>query len=101
MRHYITPRQTTHFFFVSLFLAFSLAIGVWGYHMFGNLNYIDSLLNASMILTGMRPVDRMETDAGKLFSSFYALYSGVAFLTAVGVLLAPALHVFLKKMNME
>lgn len=54
-----------------------------------------------MIVTGMGPVDRMTTFEGKLFASCYALYSGVAFLTAVGILLGPAIHVFFKKLNME
>ena len=54
-----------------------------------------------MILTGMGPVDRMETFSGKLFASCYAMYSGVAFLTSVGILLGPATHMFFKRLNME
>jgi len=80
MKQYISQKQTTHFFGVSLFLTFSLAIGVWGYHLFGNLTYMDSFLNASMILTGMGPVNRMATDAGKLFSSFMHFIAVLRFL---------------------
>src|SRR4051812_44859727 len=54
----------------------SLAAGVLGYHLLENLPWIDALLNASMILGGMGPVDPLHTVAGKLFASFYALYSG-------------------------
>jgi hypothetical protein len=78
-----------------LLLAFSLAIGMMGYHFLENLSWIDSLLNASMILGGMGPVDRLTTDAGKIFASFYAIYSGVILLASVGVLAAPIFHRFL------
>lgn len=74
---------------------FSLLLGSAGYHYLGGLPWIDSLLNASMILTGMGPVDPLKTSAAKLFASFYALYSGIAFLTMVAILMAPLLHRFL------
>src|SRR5690349_5827913 len=74
------------------FVAVTLAIGSAGYHWIGHLAWIDAMLNASMIMTGMGPVDRMETNAAKLFAAGYALFSGVAFLTSIGVLLAPVLH---------
>jgi hypothetical protein len=70
----------------------SLAIGTAGYHCFAGLGWIDALLNASMILTGMGPVAVLTTDGAKLFASFYALYSGIVFLAATGVFLAPLLH---------
>ena len=79
----------------------SLLIGVAGYHTIGHLGWIDSLLNASMILTGMGPVDRMESDAAKVFASAYALFSGVAFLTIVGLLMAPVVHRFLHRFHLE
>ncbi|MBI2757339.1 MAG: hypothetical protein HYX49_01520 [Chloroflexi bacterium] len=76
-------------------LLVSLGIGMLGYHFLEGLSWIDSLLNASMILGGMGPVDRLQTPAGKIFASFYALYSGVVLLAAVGVLAAPIFHRFL------
>ena len=76
-------------------VVFSLGFGTAGYCYFGNLSGIDGLYNATMILTGMGPVDKLETTAGKLFASFYALYSGVTFLTLVAVLMAPAYHRFI------
>lgn len=79
----------------------SLLIGVLGYHYLENLSWIDSLLNASMILGGMGPVAPLQTTAGKLFASFYALFSGMVFLVAVGVLIAPVFHRFLHHFHLE
>jgi hypothetical protein len=82
-------------------IALSLALGASGYHWIAGLRWIDSLVNAAMILTGMGPVDRMETDGAKLFSAGYALFSGIAFLTIVAVLFAPAVHRFLHALHLE
>lgn len=82
-------------------LAFSLVIGILGYHFFENLSWIDSLLNASMILGGMGPVNAMQTDAGKIFASFYAIYSGVILLASIGVLAAPIFHRFLHRFHLS
>jgi hypothetical protein len=76
-------------------------IGVVGYHTIAGLPWIDSLLNASMILTGMGPVNPMETDAAKLFASFYSIYSGVAFLSISVVFLAPLAHRILHLFHAE
>jgi hypothetical protein len=70
----------------------SLAIGMTGYHFLGTLPWLDALLNSAMILTGMGPVDTIQTSGGKLFATFYALYSGIAFLSMTAVLLAPIVH---------
>ena len=93
-------RLLRHLLFASVILAFSLGIGTVGYRIFGELRWIDAFLNASMILTGMGPVDHVETDGGKLFSACYALFSGVAFLTFVGVLFAPIYHRFLHRFHL-
>ncbi len=82
-------------------VAFSLAVGTAGYHWLGELAWIDAFLNASMILTGMGPVGEMKATAGKLFAAFYALYSGIAFLTIVAVLMAPLYHRFMHKFHLE
>jgi len=79
----------------------SLAIGVFGYHLFGRLSWIDSLLNAAMLLGGMGPVDPLHTVAGKLFASFYSLYSGIVFLVVVGIVFAPVFHRFLHRFHLE
>ena len=82
-------------------LGFSLLIGSTGYHLFADLPWVDALLNASMILTGMGPVDPMPSPGAKLFAAAYALYSGVAFLTTMAVLLAPLVHRFMHRFHLE
>jgi hypothetical protein len=80
----------------------SLVLGVVGYRVFGGLeSWVDCLYNASMILGGMGPVADLQTDAGKVFASAYALYSGVVLLASVGVLLAPALHRIMHHFHIE
>jgi hypothetical protein len=79
----------------------ALGIGVVGYHLFAGLPWIDALLNASMILGGMGPVDPMPTEAAKFFASFYALFSGLFFIASGGVILAPFLHRFLHRFHLE
>lgn len=76
----------------TLLLAACLTVGILGYHETNDISWIDALHNASMILSGMGPVIEIKTNAGKYFSSFYALFSGVAFITNIGVILAPAAH---------
>ena len=82
-------------------VVFSLFMGSAGYHYFAGLPWIDALLNASMILTGMGPVDPVKSTAAKLFATFYALYSGIAFLAMMSILMAPLLHRFLHKFHLE
>jgi hypothetical protein len=79
----------------------SLAVGVCGYHYLDGLPWVDSLLNASMILGGMGPVDPLMTTAGKIFASVYALYSGLALIAVVGLLLAPIIHRVMHVFHME
>jgi hypothetical protein len=78
-----------------------LMLGVLGYHYFAGIPWLDSLHNASMILSGMGPVVEIKSTAGKLFSSFYALFSGVIFITNIGVFLAPAIHRFFHKLHVQ
>ncbi len=79
----------------------SLLLGVLGYHLTEGMTWLDSLLNASMILAGMGPASPLLTAGGKLFASFYALFSGVVFLIVAAILLAPLVHRFLHRMNLE
>lgn len=96
---YIRVLRYTAFSFF-LILA-SLAIGVLGYHYLNDLTWLDSLVNASMILTGMGPVDPLKNDVAKWFASFYAIFSGVAFLSIVAVFFAPIVHRFLHKHHLD
>jgi len=90
------------FLLVAISLIFgSLILGMLGYHFLEKLAWIDALVNAAMLLGGMGPVNELHTNAGKLFASFYALYSGIIFLVSVGVILAPLYHRFLHRFHLE
>lgn len=93
-------RLIKHGGFATLFLGFSLGAGILGYRFVCGLPWLDAFLNASMILTGMGPVTPMTTPAAKVFAGCYALYSGVAFLSAVGILFAPFLHRILHRLHL-
>ncbi len=88
-------------FFAFLLLGTSLGIGVLGYHYFNELPWLDSLLNASMILTGMGPIDPMKNDGAKWFASLYSIFSGVVFLSTVAVFLSPIVHRFLHRLHVD
>lgn len=95
-------RRLIKSFLIALgFIALSLLLGAAGYHYTEGLSWLDATLNASMILAGMGPVDVLRTSAGKLFATFYALYSGIAFLTTAAILLAPIVHRFLHKFHAQ
>ncbi len=80
---------------------FSLMLGILGYHYIAGLGWTDAFLNASMILGGMGPVDFLTSTSGKLFAGFYALFSGVAFLSAMAIFVTPILHRFLHKFHLD
>jgi hypothetical protein len=82
-------------------VVFGLGLGIVGYHLFGQLGWIDSLLNASMILGGMGPVDSLKSNPAKIFASFYALFSGLAFISIMSVLVAPFVHRMLHRFHAE
>ena len=90
-RHFYR-RVALHFGVASALIAGSLLFGMWGYAHFESLGWRDAFLNASMLLGGMGPVEVLQTPSGKLFAGFYALYSGLVFLVAVGIILAPVVH---------
>jgi hypothetical protein len=99
--HDFIIRQLIFLSVAMLIVAVSLAIGMLGYHLLERLSWIDSLVNAAMLLGGMGPVDTLHTYSGKLFASFYALYSGIIFLVVVGVIFAPVYHRFLHRFHIE
>ena len=80
-------------------LAVALGMGAVGYRTTEGMPWLDALLNASMILGGMGPVDVLRTDAGKWFASFYALFSGIVFLAVAGVILGPIIHRLLRRFH--
>jgi putative effector of murein hydrolase len=82
-------------------VAFSLMIGTLGYHYTEGMGWLDALLNASMILTGMGPAEPIKTEEGKMFAVFYCLYSGIAFLSLVAILMAPIYHRFIHRFHLD
>ena len=82
-------------------VALGLGLGVAGYHFLTQLGWIDSLLNASMIFGGMGPVDQLKDNAAKIFASLYALFSGLAFISIMSVLVAPFAHRMLHRFHAE
>ena len=85
-------RAARHLLWGLLILLGAVGIGTVGYHSAGRLAWIDAFLNASMILSGMGPVDRMNTSTAKLFAALYALFSGLVFIGVAGTVIAPWLH---------
>jgi hypothetical protein len=94
-------RVIGHFGYSILAIAIALGAGVVGYHVLARLGWVDSLLNASMILGGMGPVDPLNTNGAKVFASFYALFSGLVFIGVLGLLLAPFIHRVMHKLHMD
>jgi hypothetical protein len=94
-------RLRTGTFMAVCMLSASLLIGIFGYHYICKLGWVDSLLNSSMILTGMGPVDPMINTAAKVFASVYAIFSGVVFLTTIAVMLAPIVHRAFHKFHID
>ena len=99
-RHFIR-RMLVHGLASAGVLVIALGIGVLGYHLTEGMDWLDALLNASMILGGMGPVNELHTEAGKLFASFYALFSGVVFLASAGLVIAPLAHRLLHWLHLE
>jgi hypothetical protein len=79
----------------------SLLIGIAGYMYYAHLSFADAVLNASMILSGMGPVNELNNNAAKYFASFYALFSGITFLSTIGILFAPILHRAMHRFHLE
>ncbi|MES2621215.1 MAG: hypothetical protein V4615_10215 [Bacteroidota bacterium] len=87
--------------FAATLIVFSVGIGTVGYYYFAEMNWLDSFYMSCMILTGMGPTAEMKTGSAKLFSSFYALYSGIAFLSITAVILAPVIHRVMHILHLE
>ena len=99
--HRFIWRLALHGAAAAALLAVSLVIGMAGYAWFEDLSWRSAFLNSAMLLGGMGPVDAPRTDAGKVFAGFYALYAGLVFIVAAGVMLAPVLHRILHKFHWE
>ena len=86
-------------------ISVSLFIGILGYKFsVPEFDWYDALLNASMILSGMGPVIDAKiilSPTANVFASFYALFSGITFLTTFSLLMAPVVHRFFHKMHIQ
>jgi hypothetical protein len=82
-------------------LAFSLAVGMWGYHHFEGESWRDAFLNSSMLLGGEGPIAQQLSPGGKLFAGFYALYSGLIVIAVAGLMLAPGVHHLMRLVHIE
>ena len=94
-------RQFVFVLFALLLLSLSLGLGMIGYRLATGMSWIDAFYNASMILTGMGPVDAMHSTGAKIFAGTYALFSGIIFLSTVAVMLSPIVHRFLHIMHLD
>ncbi len=95
-------KRLLKFALISIILVIvSLVVGMIGYHFTAGLSWVDSFLNASMILAGMGQVDTLHSDTAKIFAGFYALYSGLAVIVAIAIFAAPLFHRFLHHFHLE
>jgi hypothetical protein len=95
-------KRLAKYLLISLGLVFaSLIIGMVGYHMLEGFSWVDSFLNASMLMGGMGPIGTLHKDAGKVFAGVYALYCGLIELVAIGISAAPIVHRFLHHFHIE
>ena len=94
-------RVLLHAFWGMALVIVSLAIGMAGYAWFEHLPWRDGFLNSAMLLGGMGPVDAPRTDGGKLFAGLYALYAGLVFIIAAGVIVAPVVHRLLHRFHWD
>ena len=94
-------RLAAHILIAFLLIAIALFMGIAGYHWLGDLSWVDALLNASMILGGMGPVNALTSAGAKVFASLYALFCGLVFIAVMGIVLAPVAHRMLHKFHVD
>lgn len=99
--HIFYKRVLKNILLSSAIIFICLMIGILGYHYCGDIPWLESMHNASMILSGMGPVVEVKTTIGIWFSSFYALFAGVVFITNIGIILAPVAHRMYHRLNLE
>jgi hypothetical protein len=79
----------------------ALVVGMWGYHYYENMSWVDAFVNASMILSGMGPLSPLATQGGKIFAGCYALFSGLFFILIVAIIFSPFIHYFFAKIHAD
>ena len=98
---YLILRLARSITFGLLMIIFALFCGMLGYHEFENMSWVDSFVNAAMILSGMGPMGALTTVGGKIFAGCYALFSGLAFILIIGIIFAPIIHLFFHKIHVD
>jgi len=99
-REQFLRRLLRHGGLVAVLIGGSLIAGMVGYHVFAQMSWIDSFLNACMLLGGMGPVGDLPNDEAKIFAGAFALYAGLVFVLSAGILLAPIAHRILHKLHL-
>lgn len=94
-------RLTRNVLFGAIVIGVSLGLGMLGYHHFEKMSWVDAYVNSAMILSGMGPVNPLQTTAGKMFAGTYALFSGIIFLVIIAIIFAPVIHRFFHKFHIE
>ena len=94
-------RMAASVLLAGLLVAAALFLGISGYHWIAGFGWVDSLLEASMILGGMGPVNHLPTTGAKIFASAYALFSGLMFIGVMGIVLTPVAHRLLHKFHID
>jgi len=100
-RQRFVQRMVRHIAVAIFLISIAWALGIIGYHVTAHFSWIDATINAAMILGGMGPVDHVDSTAGKLFASFYALFSGIFFIAIAGIVLAPITHRLLHTLHVD
>ena len=100
-RSVFIKRLIAAFAFALGLILVALMIGIAGYHFIAGFNWIDSLLEASMILGGMGPIKELPNDGSKIFASMYALFSGLIFIGVMGLVLSPVIHRIMHKFHVD
>ena len=99
--HVFAGRILVNILAATVIIGIALAIGMVGYRATENMSWLDSFLNAAMLLGGMGPVSTLQTDAGKFFAGWYALACGLLFVVVSGIVLAPILHRVLHALKVD
>lgn len=100
-QHNIYRHLLRNVFIGCMLIMSALYLGMLGYHYIERMSWIDSFLNAAMILSGMGQITPLNTTGGKLFAGLYALFSGLAFIAIVVIMLSPIIHKFFRKIHLE
>jgi hypothetical protein len=98
-RRRFTRRWALHLAVAGVVVGGSILIGMAGYEHYERLPWRDAFVNSAMLLSGEGPVNAPQTNGGKLFAGWYALYAGLIFIVVTALLGAPLFHRILHKLH--